>query len=99
MRRDKGGSELWEVEGTHSSLGKNPPTTMSCRVVSVRDNPTWRRPRVRPQNSWLRQVDASCWELLGIGREPAWRLVRCDCQEWRRRVGEATHPQAYGPHD
>ena len=26
MRRDRGGSELWDVEGTHSSLGKNPPT-------------------------------------------------------------------------
>ena len=23
---------------------------------TVRDNPTWRRPRGRPQNSWLRQV-------------------------------------------
>ena len=22
----------------------------------------------RPQSSWLGQVDASCWELLGIGR-------------------------------
>ena len=27
MRRDRGGKELWEVEGTHCSLGKNPPTT------------------------------------------------------------------------
>ena len=33
-----------------------------CRVVSVRDNPTWRRPKGRPQNSWLWQVDTSCWE-------------------------------------
>ena len=26
-QKDRGGNELWEVEGTHSSLGKNPPTT------------------------------------------------------------------------
>ena len=29
MRRDRGGNELWEVEGTHSSLGKNPHTNRS----------------------------------------------------------------------
>ena len=46
----------------------------------------------RPQNFWLRQVDAFCWEVLGIGREPAWRLTRRDRWEWRRRVGEATCP-------
>ena len=27
-RRDRGGIELWEVKGTHSSFGKNPPTTI-----------------------------------------------------------------------
>ena len=33
MRKDRGGNELWEVEGTHSSRGKNPPTTKAstCR--------------------------------------------------------------------
>ena len=41
------------------------------RVVSVRDNPTWRRTRGGPQNSWLRHVDASCWESLSMGREPS----------------------------
>ena len=30
------------------------------RVVSERNNSAWRRPRGRPQNSWLRQGDASC---------------------------------------
>ena len=29
MRRTRGGNELWEV--THSSLGKDPPTTASDR--------------------------------------------------------------------
>ena len=37
MRRDRGGRELWEVEGTHSSLGKNPPTTNQC-LYSNMDN-------------------------------------------------------------
>ena len=40
-----------------------------------------------------------CWELLGIGREPTWRLARRDRQEWHRRVGEATRPPVYAPHD
>ena len=83
----------------YGHVARYPEADPACRVVSVRDNPTWRRPRGRPQNSWLRQVDASCWELLGIGREPAWRLARRDRQEWRRRVGEATRPPAYAPHD
>ncbi|MPC45962.1 hypothetical protein E2C01_039667 [Portunus trituberculatus] len=64
-----------------------------CKV----DNPAWRRPRGCPQNSWLWQVDASCWELLGMGREPAWRLMRHDCLEWRHRVCKATRPPACVP--
>ena len=62
------------------------------RVVLERDNPTWRRPRGSPQNLWLWQVNGSCWELLGTGRESARRLARRDRQEWRHRVGEATSP-------
>ena len=34
-----------------------------------------------------------------MGREPAWRLVRCDRQGWRRRIDEATHPSVYAPND
>ena len=49
------------------------------QVVSVRDKLTSRRPRGCPQNSWLQQVDASCWESPSMGREPAWR------HEWGRR--------------
>ena len=59
------------------------------------DNPAWKRPRGRPQNSWLRQVDASCWELLDTGRESTRRLVRHDRQEWRHRVGEASYNHNY----
>ena len=69
------------------------------QVVSLMDNPTWRRTRGRLQNSWLRKVDALCWESLRMGREPALRLVRRDRQEWLRRVGEATHTLVYALHD
>ncbi len=37
------------------------------RVVSVRDNPVWKRPRGRPQLPWLEQVDESCQELVKPG--------------------------------
>ena len=80
-------------------VARYPEADLAYRVVSVRDNPTWRRPRGRPQISWLRQVDASCWESLGMGREPAWRLARRDRHECRCRAGEATRPPAYAPHD
>ncbi|MPC32140.1 hypothetical protein E2C01_025445 [Portunus trituberculatus] len=36
--------------------GCNPEAGPACQVVSKRDNPTWRRPRGRPQNLWLRPV-------------------------------------------
>ena len=38
MRSDRGGIGLWEVEGTHSSLGKNPPTT---KLPQDRINTGW----------------------------------------------------------
>ena len=50
----------------YGHVARYPEADPACRVVSIRDNPTWRRP-------WLPQVDASCWELLGVGREPAWQ--------------------------
>ncbi len=67
------------------------------RDVSVRDNPEWRRPRGRPRNSWVEQVDRSCRKVLGLGRGPVWRLARRDPRAWRRRVGEATHPPRMPP--
>ena len=66
-------------------------------VVSARDNPEWRRPLGRPQNSWLRQVDEYCRELLGMGRVAAWRLARRNPQEWSRRVSAATRRRGVRP--
>ncbi|MPC55780.1 hypothetical protein E2C01_049724 [Portunus trituberculatus] len=64
------------------------------------DNPAWRRPRGRPENSWLPQVNASCWEFLSMGRKPQWRLSRRDRLEWRHRSTESAvrHPSISG-HD
>ena len=76
-----------------------PEADPASQVISERDNLEWRRPRGRQQSSWLEQVDASCWELIGMGRELAWGLARGDRQSWRRRVGEATRPSAYASND
>ena len=66
------------------------PGSRSCSS----GNPAWGRPRGRPQNSWPRQVDGSCWDLLGTEREPAaWRLAGHDHQEWCLRIGEERRPQ------
>ena len=59
-------------------VARYPEADPASRVISERDNPEWRRPRERPQSSWLGQVDASCWELIGMGRELAWGLARGD---------------------
>ncbi len=80
-------------------VARYPELDPAHRVLSVRDNPVWRRPRGRPQLLWLEQVDKSCQELLRIGRGPAWRLARRNPRVWRRRVGDATHPAAYTPFD
>ena len=52
----------------YGHVARYPEDDPACRVVSERDNSGWRRPRGRPQSSWVGQVDASCWELLGVGR-------------------------------
>ena len=83
----------------YGHVARYPVTDPSSRVVTARDNPEWRRRRGRPQSSWLGQVDASCRELLGMGREPAWELAREDRRGWRLRVGEAMRPQAFAPND
>ena len=80
-------------------VARYPEVDPAFRVVSERDNPAWRRPRGRPRTSWLGQVDASCRELLNMGRGPAWRLARDNPREWRRRGGVATRPPAYAPYD
>ena len=83
----------------YGHVARYPEVDPAHRVVSVRDNPVWRRPRGRPQLSWLGQVDESCQELLRMGRGPAWRLARRNPRVWRRRVGDATRPPAYAPFD
>ncbi len=72
-----------------------PEADPAHQVVSVRDNPEWRRPRGRPRNSWLEQVDRLCQEILGMGRGLAWS----DPLVWCHRVGVVTCPPAYAPID
>ena len=49
-----------------------PEGDLACWVVSERDNPEWRRPRGQTRGSWVVQANASCWELLGVGRRGDW---------------------------
>ena len=72
-------------------VARLPEADPAHQVLSVADNPGWRRPRGRPYCSWLEQIDKSL-EMLGMGRGPAWDLARGDRLEWRRRVREATRP-------
>ena len=81
----------------YGHVARFPEVDPAYRVVSVRDNPEWRRPRGRPQSSWLEQVDRSCRELFGMGRVPAWRLAGGNPREWSRRVSVATRPPGYAP--
>ena len=81
----------------YGHVARLPEADPSHQVLSLTDNPGWRRPRGRPHRSWLGQIDESCRELLNMGRGPAWRLARGNPQEWRRRVGVATRPPAYAP--
>ena len=76
-------------------VARYPEADSASWVISERDNPEWRRPKGRPQSSWLGQVDASCWELISMG----WGLARADRQSWRQRIGEATHLSVYAPND
>ena len=71
----------------------------ASQVVSKRDSQGWRRPRGRSQSLWLKQVNASCWELLGMGMELAWRLAMSDRRGWRCKMGKTTHPLAYAPNE
>ena len=57
------------------------------------------RPKRRPQDSWLGHVDASCRDLFGMGKEPAWRHEKGDRQGWCQRVGEVISPWVYDPND
>ena len=55
----------------YGHVARYPEADSPCCGISEKDNPAWRRPRGRPQNSWLRQVDVSCMESISMGKEPA----------------------------
>ena len=78
----------------YGHVARFPNVDPAHRVLSAGNNPAWRRPRGRPRNSWLGNVDRSCRELLGMGRVAAWGLARRDRPGWRRRVSDATRPPA-----
>ena len=59
-------------------------------VISTEINPNWRRPRGRPRDSWLKKIDLSCRDLVGMNRVLAWRHAREDPRDYRRRVSAAT---------
>ncbi len=82
----------------YGHVARLPDVDPAHRVLSVRDNPRWRRPRGRPRKSWLGKVDRSCRELLRMGRMVAWGIARRDHPGWRHRVSDATRPPAYAPH-
>ncbi len=83
----------------YGHVARFPEVDPAYRAVFERDNPVWRRPRERPQSSWLRKVNESCWDVLGMGMGSACRLARRKPREWRRRVGEATRHPASAPND
>ena len=74
--------QLW----LYAHVARYPEADPASQIVSERDNLGWRRARGRPQSLWLGQVNASCWELLGMGKGLSWS----DRQSWHQRVGEAT---------
>lgn len=83
----------------YGHVAHHPDDDPAYRIVSERDNSAWKRPRGRPQRSWLWQVDAFCRKLLSIGRDSVRGLVRRDCREWRHRVGEAVCSTVYAQRD
>ncbi len=81
----------------YGHVARLPDVDPAHRVLSVRDNPEWRRLRERPRNSWLGKNDRSCWDRLGMDRAAAWEFARGNRLGWRRLVSEATRPKAYAP--
>ncbi|XP_069992369.1 uncharacterized protein [Penaeus vannamei] len=55
----------------YDNLARFPQDNPAHQVISVRDNPGWRRPVVRPRKSWLGLIDQTCREELEMGRVPA----------------------------
>ena len=71
------------------TLGYIPQDDPAHQVVSIRDNPGWRRPVGQPRKSWLGQIDQTCCEELEMGLVPAWRLATGDPHGWKQRLDAA----------
>ncbi|XP_069970519.1 uncharacterized protein [Penaeus vannamei] len=76
----------------YGHLAHFPQDDPAHQVVSVRDNPGWRRPVGQPRKSWLGQIDQTCREERKISRVPAWRLAMRDPRDWKRRMIVKTLP-------
>ncbi len=81
----------------YGHMARLPDVDPANRVLSVRDNPEWRRPSGRPRNSWLGKIDRSCRDRFGMDRAAAWEFARGDRLGWRRLVCKATRLLAYAP--
>ncbi len=81
----------------YGHVARLPDVDPAHMVLSVRDNPEWRRPREQPRNSWLGKIDRPCRDRLGMDRVAAWEFARGDRLGWRRLVSEATRPLVYAP--
>ncbi len=60
----------------YGHVARLPDVDPAHRVLSVRDNPEWRRPTGRPRNSWLGKINRSCWDRLRMDRAAAWEFAR-----------------------
>lgn len=56
------------------------------RVISERFKPEWSRPRVRPHNLWVKEVDDLCQKVLGLCRVSVWRLVQRDPKKLHHKL-------------
>ncbi len=72
-----------------------PDVDPAHKVLSVRDNPVWGRPREHPHNSRLGKINQSYWDLFGMKRMAAWWLVRRDLPGWKHWLSHATCPYVY----
>ncbi len=52
----------------YGHVARFPEADPAYRAVFEIDNPRWRRPKGRPQNSQLGKVDEFCWDVLGDGK-------------------------------
>ena len=59
------------------------------RILSAGEPSGWTRPRGRPYDTWLRQVDRYFAEM-GMGRVAAWRMAVRRPGEYRSKVSAAT---------